>query len=328
LPIIAFILFVFTAVAWPALAHEGRAPEPHDLWTAWSLEPGVIAALAVVGFLYCRGARRVWGRSAGGRGVRRQEAISFAIGWLALAIALISPLKAWSGALFSAHVAQTQVLMLIAAPMIALGRPLASLLWAAPVKWRRRLVRLVNGEWIREAWQLITAPGAAWLIYAAAVWLWYAPVFFQAALRSELVHTAQSFCLFFSAWLFFEALIYGPDKRMGYGAAGIYVWTAGAQTGALGALLALAPEVWYPAYQRAAHAWGMASLEDQQLGGLMMLVPAGLVYLVAGSVLFVTWLRESEQTTAQLEEAFLLDADLWRSREWLSMNQDQMLNPK
>jgi putative membrane protein len=326
---VAFILFAFIVTVSPApFAREGWLPEPHDLWTAWGLEPGIIGGLAVAGFLYYRGARRVWGRSAGGRGVRHQEAISFAIGWLALAIALVSPLKAWSGALFSAHVAQSQVLMLIAAPMLALGRPLVAFLWAAPAQWRRRLVRLVNGKWIREIWQWITAPGAAWLTFAVVVWLWHAPAFFQAALRSDLVHTAQSFCLLFSALLFFEALIYGPDKRMGYGAAGIYVWTAGAQTGALGSLLALAPETWYPAYQPAASAWGIMPLQDQQLGGLMMLVPAGLVYVVAGMVLFITWLRESKQTTVQLEEAFLLDADLWRSREWLNMNQDRMLNPK
>ncbi len=297
-------------------------------WATWSLEPGVVAALVVVALLYFRGARKVWRRSAGGRGVRRQEAISFAIGWLALAIALVSPLDAWGRTLFSAHVAQSQVLMLIAAPMLALGRPLVAFLWAAPVKWRRRLIRLVNGEWIQGVWQSITAPLTAWLIYAVVVWLWHAPAFFQAALRSDLVHATQQFSFLFSALLFFETLIYGPDKRMGFGAAGIYIWAAGAQTGALGALLALAPDAWYPAYQQMTAASGARLLEDQQLGGLMMWFPAGLVYVVTGLVLFITWLRESEQTTVQLEEAFLLDADLWRSREWLDTNQDQMFNPK
>ena len=326
---VAFILFVFIA-AWAPVtfAREGHPLGPRDLWMVWSLEPGVIAALVIVALLYFRGARKVWGRSASGRGIRRQEAVSFAIGWLALAIALVSPLDAWGRTLFSAHVAQSQVLMLMAAPMLTLGRPLTAFLWAAPVKWRRRLVRLVNREWIRGAWQKLTAPGAAWLIYAVAVWLWHAPAFFQAALHNELVHAAQQFSFLFSALLFFEALIYGPDKRMGFGAAGIYVWAAGAQTGALGALLALAPDVWYPAYQHATAAWGMMLLEDQQLGGLLMWFPAGLVYVVTGLVLFITWLRESEQTTVQLEEAFLLDADLWRSKEWIDTNQDQMLNPE
>jgi putative membrane protein len=292
------------------------------------LEPGVIAALVVVALLYFRGARKVWRRSAGGRGVRRQEAVSFAIGWLALAIALVSPLDAWGRTMFSAHVAQSQVLMLIAAPMLALGRPLVAFLWATPVKWRRRLVRLVNGERVSGIWQKFSAPLTAWLSYAVVVWLWHTPAFFEAALRSDPVHAAQQFSFLFSALLFFEALIYGPDKRMGFGAAGIYIWAAGAQTGALGALLALAPDAWYPAYQQTTAASGARLLEDQQLGGLMMWFPAGLIYVVAGLVLFITWLRESEQAAAQLEEAFLLDADLWGSREWLDANQDQMLNPK
>lgn len=324
---VAFILFVFiTAGAPVTFAREGRPLGPHDLWMVWSLKPGIIAALVIVALLYFCGSRKVWGRSAGGRGVRRQEAISFAIGWLALALALVSPLEAWGRALFSARVAQGQVLMLIAAPMLALGRPLVAFLWAAPVKWRRRVVRLVNGGWIWGVWQKITAPIAAWLIYTVVVWLWHTPAFFQAALRSDSVHAAQQFSFLFSALLFFEALIYGPDKRMGFGAAAIYVWAAGAQTGALGALLALAPDAWYPAYQQMIAASGARLLEDQQLGGLMMWFPAGLVYVVTGLVLFITWLRESEQTTVQLEEAFLLDADLWRSKEWLDTNQDRMLN--
>jgi len=326
---VAFILFVFIA-AWAPVtfAREGRPLGLRDLWMAWNLEPGVIAALVIVALLYFRGARKVWGRSAGARGIRRQEAVSFALGWLALAIALVSPLDAWGRSLFSAHVAQSQMVMLIAAPMLALGRPLITFLWAAPVKWRRRLVKFVNGERVLGIWRMITAPGAAWLIYAVVVWLWHAPAFFQAALRSDLVHAAQQISFLFSALLFFEALIYGPANRMGFGAAGIYIWAAGAQTGALGALLALAPDAWYPAYQQMAAASGARLLEDQQLGGLLMWFPAGLVYVVTGLVLFITWLRESERTTVQLEEAFLLDADLWRSREWLDTNQDQMLNQR
>ena len=49
---------------------------------------------------------------------------------------------------------------------------------------------------------------------------------------------------------------------------------------------------WYPDYRASAPAWGLTPLEDQQLGGIIMWVPAGLVYIVAGLVMAGRWLAE------------------------------------
>jgi putative membrane protein len=56
--------------------------------------------------------------------------------------------------------------------------------------------------------------------------------------------------------------------------------------------------IWYPAYLKTTFAWGLTPLEDQQLGGLLMWVPSGVVFIVIGLVLFARWLKESERRAA------------------------------
>jgi putative membrane protein len=283
-------LLVCAAAAAPARAHEGRPPEPHDLWTAWSLEPFVLGGLALSAGCYARGVRRMPGRS-----LLDRESLLFAGGWLALFVALVSPLDPMGGALFSAHMTQHEVLMLFAAPLLVLGRPLAPFMLALPVRMRRRLAGAGRVGWVRGAWRALTNPFAAWLIHAAVLWLWHAPSLFQATLDSEAVHAAQHLSFLVSALLFCEALIHGAEGRMGYGAAVVYVFTTAVHTSVLGALLTFSSTLWYPAYEATAAAWGLTPLEDQQLGGLIMWVPAGLVYVAAGLWLLALWLGEAER---------------------------------
>ncbi len=118
-------LLLFTAPARPALAHGGPPPAPADLWGAWSWEPSVLLALALAAWAYARGLRALW-RSAGlGRGVRTWQAAAYAGGLLTVFVALISPLDGLSSALFSAHMVQHLLLMLVAGPALILGAPLA-----------------------------------------------------------------------------------------------------------------------------------------------------------------------------------------------------------
>jgi putative membrane protein len=298
---LALALFFVAARAGDALAHEGKPHRPRDLLTTWGLEPVVLVGLALAGWLYIRGVRRLWRESSAGLGVRKWEAACYAGGWLALFVALVSPLHPMGSVLFSAHMTQHEVLMLIAAPLLVLGRPLIAYLWALPVEWRRKAGRVGKVGWVRAGWHAITNPLAAWAIHAVTLWVWHAPALFQATLKSELVHTTQHLTFLLSALLFWWALIHGRHALMGYGAAVLYMFTTSVHSGVLGALLTFASSAWYPAYSATTESWGLTPLEDQQLGGLIMWVPAGLVYLFAGLALFAGWLRESERRVLRRE---------------------------
>ena len=96
-----------------------------------------------------------------------------------------------------------------------------------------------------------------------------------------------------SALLFWWSLFYAND-RTGYGSSVLYIFTTAVHTSILGALLTFAGAAWYPAYAPTTATWGLSPLEDQQIGGLIMWIPAGVVYLGAGLWLLALWLRESD----------------------------------
>ena len=285
------------------LLHEGQPHNWHELAQAWSFEPLVVASLAFTALLFGVGLWRLR-REAPAKGfARKWEPICFVAGWLALLIALVSPLHAWGSVLFSAHMTQHEVLMLVAAPLLVLGRPLVVFLWAFPVEWSRRLGNIGKIPAVSRTWHWLTIPLVAWLVHAAALWTWHVPVLFDAVLHSEWVHTLQHLSFLISALLFWWALIHGPQGAMGYGAAVLYLFTTSIHSGALGALLTIAGSVWYPSYIGLTTSWGLTPLEDQQLGGLIMWIPAGLVYVIAGLALFAGWLREADVRAARRERA-------------------------
>jgi cytochrome c oxidase assembly factor CtaG len=285
-------------------AHEGKPHNWHDLSRAWSFEPVVVVSLIMTAWLFIRGLGKVWRHSGIGKGIRRWEAIAFAGGWLVLFIALVSPVHAWGRVLFSAHMTQHEILMLLAAPLLVLGRPLIPFMWALPVHWSRRAGALGKSEWLQKSWRILTIPFVAWVIHAVVLWSWHVPVLFEAVLHNELIHTAQHLSFLLSALLFWWALIHGREGLMGYGAAALYVFTTSLHSGLLGALLTFSRSVWYPSYVGLTSSWGLTPLEDQQLGGLIMWIPAGVLYAIAGLALIAGWLREAETRALKREHSW------------------------
>jgi putative membrane protein len=274
------------------LVHEGQPLAPHDLWHAWSFEPGVMILLALSAWLYVQGSRAIW-RSAGrGHGVRRSEAACFAAGWLTLALALISPIHRLGGVLFSAHMVQHELLMAVSAPLLVLGRPLVALLWSMPMDWRRSVGGWFAAPPIRSIWSSISSPLPAWTIHALAIWVWHIPSFYQATLGSEAIHTAQHVSFLGSALLFWWALLRRRERRLGAPSAVLYLFTTAVHTSLLGALLAFSSRSWYPVYASSTAAWGLTPVEDQQLAGIIMWVPAGLSYLIAALAIMGSWLSD------------------------------------
>jgi putative membrane protein len=279
-----------------ALLHIGPPPTPETIWHTWTWDPWVLLVLGAASLLYARGVRTLWRRAGVGRGIRVWQAWCYLGGIVALFVALISPLDAWGTALFSAHMVQHMVLIVVAAPLLALGRPMVPMLWALPRRWRERVGRAAKRRPVRSLWTALTSPLGVWVLHAVAVWVWHAPQLYQATLESYPIHTLQHLSFFGSALLFWWVLIYlGRRGRLGYGLGVLFVFTTAVQGSLLGAVLTFAPTAWYPIYEPSTLAWGRSVLEDQQVGGLIMWVPGGLIYVATALVLLAAWLRVAER---------------------------------
>ena len=293
-------LFVSVFLCRAAFAHELERVGPQnlrELARAWSFEPGVVTPIVLSAILYSLGVLRL--RQKAPKSVRKSDAVLFALGWLALVFALVSPLHSWGSVLFSAHMTQHEILMLVAAPLLVLGRPIVPFLWALPKTAAVSLARWSKTPVWFHTWRTISNPFVAWTIHAIVLWSWHIPALFQATLESEFVHALQHASFLFSALLFWWAVIHGRRRALGFGLAVLYMFTTALPSGLLGALLTFANSVWYPAYVERTAAWALTPLEDQQIGGLIMWIPAGLVYIAAALALFAGWLRESDKRARQ-----------------------------
>jgi putative membrane protein len=275
-----------------ARAHDVQAELAAGPTPGWGAEWWVLLLLALSLLLYAAGLARLWPRSHLARRTLARQAAWFGAGWTMLVVALASPLDGAGSYAFAAHMVQHEVLMIVAAPLLVLGRPLALWLWAFGADGRRRIAAATRRPSVRAAWSTLTAPVNAWLLHFAALWMWHVPACFQAALASNGMHALQHTSFLASALLFWWAVLGREGGAHGRGGAIVYLFTTMMHTGALGALFTMSGTVWYPLYGNRAQLFGLDALEDQQLGGLIMWIPGGLAYLAAGLVLCARWLRQ------------------------------------
>jgi cytochrome c oxidase assembly factor CtaG len=264
--------------------------------------------------LYYRGLRLLWDEHVG-RGIRVWEAACFITGWLITLLALLSPLHRISEQLFAAHMVQHELLMVVAAPLIVVGRPLVPMLWGLPSSARRNVGRVIRYGPLRATWGIATQPLFAFLLHAAAIWIWHVPALFQMSLTSDAVHALQHLSFFGTALLFWWTIIHaygraGRARAVSFGVAVVLLFGTALHSGALGALLTFSRSLWYPAYGFASASWGLTPIQDQQIAGLIMWIPATFAYLIAALILFAAWLRASEERVHERERAHVAKREL------------------
>jgi putative membrane protein len=240
----------------------------------------VALLLLIAAALYARGVFNLWRHAGRGRGISYRQAAYFSAGILSIALALLPPLDKLGETSFAAHMLQHEILMLVAAPLMVLARPLGAWTWAFSPRARRRVGRAVQVRGWAAVWTFITDPLAAWTLHALALWGWHVPALFDAAVANDGVHALQHASFLGTALLFWWSVI-GARSRSAIGPALASLFTTMLHTSALGALLTLAASAWYPRY----------ALDDQQLGGLIMWVPGASAYVIAALVIMARLLR-------------------------------------
>lgn len=243
------------AATMETIPYCGTPPTP-AAGLPWNLDPWLMAAL--LGLLLL-----AWPRAA-----TRPALLG---GWAVLGLAVLSPLCGLSVALFSARVTQHLLLVLLAAPLLALG-----------------LARLRRG----------TGPvglAAAVGVFALVLWAWHLPGPYALTFRFDLAYWAMQASLVASATWLWQGLLRGAAARPDVAILAGFVTAA--QTGALGALLTFSPRPLFAVHAATTMPWGLTALEDQQLGGLLMWVPGGLAFVLVALPPLARALRGPEEDT-------------------------------
>lgn len=245
----------------------GVPPDPGGLWARWNLDPPLVLALLLIAAVY---AVAVHGRRSATMSAWRWA--SFYGGWALGALALVSPLCALSVSLSAARVAQHMVLAAVVAPLVALGLP-------------------------PRAGRGFGAPLAAATAFAVALWTWHAPGPYRATFEGPAIYWAMHLSAFAAALWLWSAVFAEGARRPGAALAAALLTSL--QMGLLGAVLTFAGRPLYSPHLTTTAAWGLSPLADQQLAGVIMWVPAGLILTAAVVAGLAVTLRGAEARAAR-----------------------------
>lgn len=259
------------------LLHAG---EIHGPWLlAWRIDPVMTPLLLVIatGYLLAYSAAARAGRPL----PPTWQVFAFLGGLASLAFALTGPFDHFNGVLFSIHMSQHLVLMLVAAPLLLLGRPVQVILRGLPPRHTRTLMRQTVGRrGIRKTLSVLTHPISVVLLFNGSFIIWHLPSLYQAAVRNDLIHEIEHAAFFTTALLFWWVLIDPVPRhhRLSTTAAALVLFATWMASDLMCAAITLSQDLIYPIYAETAKPWGLTAYSDQQLGGAIMWVVSAVYY--------------------------------------------------
>jgi putative membrane protein len=239
------------------------------------------------------------------------RATLFVLGYVALLVALLSPLHSVGEEIFSVHMVQHLLLTLVAAPLLLLSNSMPVLLWALAPNQRATLGRLVGQPGpLRSVLRALTKPIVAWWLFVGTQWAFHLPAVYQLALDNRWAHYAEHVTFFATAVLFWWPVIGAAPLRtpLGFPARMAYTFLGWLPNSLLGAGISLSRGPLYPHYVDVGHALGIDAGFDQQLAGLIMWIPGDVLFAVILLVLFGAYLNDEERRAARIDRE--LDAQL------------------
>jgi putative membrane protein len=261
---------------------------------SWSLEPGVLIAVAIIGGAYISRWRavRVGSSAQPADDAPIWRLCCFTGSLLVVLVALVSPLDALADQLFFMHMVQ-HMLLLDLVPILAILGFTKVLL--------RPVTRAVRE--LEERAGVFARPAFAVVLYVGVIWAWHIPAAYDLAVRHPVVHVLEHTTFLLAGSLYWWHLLSPIRARLRLDGMGpvLYMGSTKLFVGALGMGLAFAPAALYPYYVHHARVWGISAYDDQSIAGLIMAVEQSLVMGIALVVLFVRALTESEREQQRRE---------------------------
>ena len=237
-------------------------------------------SLAIATAIYGIGVRRLWRAAGRGRGISRPRVLLYAAGTAAVAVAILPPLDTLADETFAGHMTQHLLLICVAAPLLVLGKPIVALVWALPGSWRR-----TGGRGLTAVVGVLGRPSVAWSLSVVTLAFWHIPRAYAWAGASEGVHIVEHTLFLVTSCLFWWSVLPGANgRRIGYGTGVLSISAMAMIMGIYGAVLAFARIPLYGAYR----------LADQQLAGVIMWIPTGVIYLGAALWCVFEWMSVDE----------------------------------
>jgi putative membrane protein len=259
----------------------------------WDLDPVLVVPLALVLLIYLVGRHRLAKRASSS-----PRPYLFLGGWTVLTLSLASPLHEAGEKSFTMHMIEHELIMLVATLLLAASSAGGVLAWGLP----RPLRLALGGSWkspLQRTWKALTEPVTATVIQGLVMWVWHAPALFNHALESEGLHIFQHSCFLVSALLFWWAMLHPRGRGSGYGVSAACLFATSLIGGALGALMSFSASPWYADYAAMGMSGiGLDPVSDQQLAGLIMWIPGGLVHALAALICAYKWFKASEGSHA------------------------------
>jgi cytochrome c oxidase assembly factor CtaG len=250
-----------------------------DALTSWQFAPVASAVLALLAAGYLLAVWRV-GRRHPARPWPARRTLAFLLALAVTAIATQSSIGVYDDVLFSVHMVQHLLLIMVAPPLLVAARPVTLLLHASrnPVhSWVKRAVR-------SRVMTALTWPPVAALLYAAVVAVTHLTPLMNLVLENGAVHDAEHALYLVAGYLYFLPVIGSEPIRWRLSPFGRYMLllaTMPVDT-AVGIILMIVPHELFPAYARAGRAWGPSLLADLHEGGLIMWVGSDIIMIVLG----------------------------------------------
>jgi putative copper resistance protein D len=319
-PRVAAAVCIATA-AWlagvPAVAAHGPVPaDPPSLPSlalGWTIEPlPTLGILVALGWWWWA-IRRV-DAAHPANPVPRRRSLAFVLGMAAIAVALLSGIDAYDTTLFWVHMVQHVLLMLVAAPLIALAAPITLLLRvSSPATRRRWILPVLHSRVVRA----LAFPAVAWILFAATMWVAHFSPLFEAALEDPLVHDLEH-VLFLSVALLFwwPAVALDPAPwRMSHPMRALYVGLQMPQNTFLAVVILNATAVLYPHYATLVRSWGPPPLDDQRIAAGVMWLAGDAIFIVAVLAILWGWLRSEARDAARADRRAAAELAVIRERE-------------
>ncbi|HLF79879.1 MAG TPA: cytochrome c oxidase assembly protein [Dehalococcoidia bacterium] len=235
--------------------------------SSWHLEPTIIAGSLIVLGLYIYQSGRV------AEALDEWRIFAFLCGWLAMFLALASPLDGAAHRLLSMHMLQHVLLTTVGPPLVLLGLPPPML---EPLLRRPRLA-----VWLGR----VTNPAFTGALFIVNMWFWHVPPVYQTALNHLSAHILMHVLFMATGVLFWWPVLKTVPNRVSEGARLLYLFVTGFPMELQALLLLASGGVIYSYYEDQTGFWGLSAIEDQQIAGLIMGAMGQIAAFIA-----ITWL--------------------------------------